>query len=563
MSKSKSGRVSLVGAGPGDPGLLTLKGARTIAAADVLVYDYLAAAPIVALAPPDCEKIYVGKKAGAHTLAQEEIAQLLIRLAREGKSVVRLKGGDPFVFGRGGEEADELASAGIAFEIVPGITSAIAAPAYAGIPLTHREYNTAFTIATGHEDPTKPESTIDYARLADPHQTLVFLMAMGNLAEIVGKLREHGLPGDRLVAIVREGTKPAQETLVATLDTIVAEAQRAGIAAPAIVVIGDVVRLRERIRWFDVNPLFGKRVLITRPAHQAASSRRACGKSAPSRSLAPTIAIGPPDDPLAARSTRSTAFATTTGSSSRAATASTHSSRIGARRPGRARVRRNVGRGDRTEDRASVAAPRHPPDFVPARVRQRSRRRRTARANLAERPRPALSRTGGTRRPSRAFARSGRGTSTSSPPTRPRSFATTTSKRSSRVRTSSPSPALRPCAASSRQPPSLPRPFERKTVAGIGPITADAARELGIAGRRRSRRVHGRGTARGARTDRLHDVIVPGALFAALIAAGAWRLRALDGGGAVAAFVVGTCTFAAGGIGGAAICSRSSSAPSC
>jgi uroporphyrinogen III methyltransferase / synthase len=301
LSKSKSGRVFLVGAGPGDPGLLTLKGARAIAAADVLVYDYLAAAPIVALARPGCEKIYVGKKAGAHTLAQEEIAQLLIGLAGEGKQVVRLKGGDPFVFGRGGEEADELAAAGIAFEVVPGVTSAIAAPAYAGIPLTHREHNTAFTIVTGHEDPTKPESTIDYARLADPHQTLVLLMAMGNLAAIVAKLREHGLPGDRPVAIVREGTKPAQETLVATLDTIVAQALRSGIAAPAIVVIGDVVRLRERIRWFDTNPLFGKRVLITRPAHQAAEFAARLWEIGAEPLVVPTIAIGPPDDPSPVR----------------------------------------------------------------------------------------------------------------------------------------------------------------------------------------------------------------------------------------------------------------------
>jgi len=301
LPKSKPGKVFLVGAGPGDPGLLTLKGARAIAAADVLVYDYLAAAPIVALAPPDCEKIYVGKKAGAHTLAQEDITQLLVRLAREGKRIVRLKGGDPFVFGRGGEEADELAAAGIPFEIVPGITSAIAAPAYAGIPLTHREHNTAFTIATGHEDPTKPESTLDYARLADPHQTLVFLMAMGNLAEIVGKLRERGLPGDRPVAIVREGTKPTQETLVGTLDTIVAQAQRTGIGAPAIVVIGDVVRLRERIRWFDVSPLFGKRVLITRPVHQAAEFAARLWEIGAEPIVAPTIAIGPPDDPSPAQ----------------------------------------------------------------------------------------------------------------------------------------------------------------------------------------------------------------------------------------------------------------------
>lgn len=301
MPKSKAGRVYLVGAGPGDPGLLTLKGARAIATADVLVYDYLAAAPIVALAPPDCEKIYVGKKAGTHTLPQAEIARLIVRLGREGKRVVRLKGGDPFVFGRGGEEADELAAAGIPFEIVPGITSAIAAPAYAGIPVTHRDHNTAFTVTTGHEDPTKAESTIDYARLADPHQTLVFLMAMGNLAEIVAKLREQGLPGERPVAVIREGTKPAQQTLVATLDTVVAEVERTGLSAPAIVVVGDVVALRERIRWFDTGPLFGKRVLITRPAAQAAEFAAQLWEAGAEPLIAPTIAIGPPDDPRAPR----------------------------------------------------------------------------------------------------------------------------------------------------------------------------------------------------------------------------------------------------------------------
>jgi len=297
VSAAKPGRVSLVGAGPGDPGLLTLKGARAIAAADVIVYDYLAAAPIVALAPPDCEKVYAGKRAGAHALSQEEITQLLIRLAREGKRVVRLKGGDPFVFGRGGEEADALAAAGIGFEVIPGITSAIAAPAYAGIPLTHRDYTTSFTVATGHEDPTKPASTLDYARLADPHQTLVLLMAMGNLDEIVTKLREHGLSGDRPVAVIHEGTKPGQKTLVATLETIVAAVESAGITAPAVVVVGDVVRLRERIRWFDRSPLFGKRVLITRPAHQAAEFAARLWECGAEPLIAPMIAITPPDDP--------------------------------------------------------------------------------------------------------------------------------------------------------------------------------------------------------------------------------------------------------------------------
>ncbi|HTD33656.1 MAG TPA: uroporphyrinogen-III C-methyltransferase, partial [Candidatus Elarobacter sp.] len=210
------GKVWLVGAGPGDPGLLTLKGARALAQCDTLVFDYLASQAIVSLAPPDCEKIYVGKKAGQHTLSQDEITALIVRLGREGKNVVRLKGGDVFVFARGGEEAQALAEAGVPFEIVPGITSAIAAPAYAGIPVTHRDHNTSFTIATGHEDPTKGYSSLDFAKLANRKATTIFLMAMGNLAGIVAKLREHGLDGDTPVGIVHEGTKPSQEVVTAT-----------------------------------------------------------------------------------------------------------------------------------------------------------------------------------------------------------------------------------------------------------------------------------------------------------------------------------------------------------
>jgi len=295
------GKVWLVGAGPGDPGLLTLKGARALAQCDVLVYDYLASAAIVALAPPGCEKIYVGKKAGAHTLSQDEITALIVELGRAGKKVVRLKGGDVFVFARGGEEAQALAEAGVPFEIVPGITSAIAAPAYAGIPVTHRDHNTSFTIATGHEDPAKGSSSLDFAKLANRKATTIFLMAMGNLAGIVAKLKEHGLEGDTPVGIVHEGTKPAQEVLTATLDTVVAEVGRTGITAPAVVVIGDVVRERERIRWFDAQPLFGKRVLITRPAHQSGDVATRLWEAGAEPIVAPTIVIGPPDDLIAAR----------------------------------------------------------------------------------------------------------------------------------------------------------------------------------------------------------------------------------------------------------------------
>src|SRR5271167_1009248 len=193
-TNNRPGTVYLVGAGPGDPGLLTLRAAELLRSAEVLLYDALASDAIVALARPGCERIFVGKRGGNHAMPQDEIEALAIRLAREGKNVVRLKGGDPFVFGRGGEEAQALRAAGIPFEIVPGISSAIAAPAYAGIPVTHRDHNTAFTVATGHEDPTKGYTSLDFAKLGNPAQTLVFLMAMGNLRGIVERLLHNGMP---------------------------------------------------------------------------------------------------------------------------------------------------------------------------------------------------------------------------------------------------------------------------------------------------------------------------------------------------------------------------------
>ncbi|MBV8150240.1 MAG: uroporphyrinogen-III C-methyltransferase, partial [Candidatus Eremiobacteraeota bacterium] len=267
---STKGFVSLVGAGPGDPGLLTLKGKRALETADAVVYDALAAEAIVALASPAAERIYVGKRAGEHTLAQDEIGALLVRLALEGKRVVRLKGGDPFVFGRGGEEAQTLRAAGIPFEVIPGITSGIAAPAYAGIPVTHRELVSAVTFVTGHEDPTKPATSVDWAKLAGSRQTLVLYMAMGNLAGIVDALVRGGLASETPVAAIREGTKPEQATLVATLATVVADVAAHGFGAPAIVIVGEVVRLRDEIAWFDRTPLFGRRVLVTRPSGQSA-----------------------------------------------------------------------------------------------------------------------------------------------------------------------------------------------------------------------------------------------------------------------------------------------------
>jgi len=290
----------LVGAGPGDPGLLTLRALRAIETADVLLYDALVGDGVLAMASPRCERIYVGKRGNDHAMAQTAIEAVMIAQASAGRYVVRLKGGDPFVFGRGGEEAHALRAAGLDFEVVPGISSALAAPAYAGIPLTHRAFNAAFTVASGREDPAKPASRLDWDKLADEHRTLVFLMAAGNLSEITHRLISHGLPESTPVAVVQDGTRPSQRTCVSTLQTIAADAERAGIGAPAVVVVGNVVALRDDLAWFDRLPLFGKRVLVTRPAAQSADFARNLALRGAEPVLAPVIAVEPPSDPLAA-----------------------------------------------------------------------------------------------------------------------------------------------------------------------------------------------------------------------------------------------------------------------
>jgi len=291
-----TGKVFLVGAGPGDPGLLTLRAADVLRRAGVLLYDALASDPIVALAPADCERIFVGKRGGDHAMPQAEIEALMIAKAREGRAVVRLKGGDPFVFGRGGEEAEALRAAGVPFEVLPGITSAIAVPAYAGIPVTHRDHAASFTVITGHEDPLKPESTLDWAKLADPNRTLVVLMGIGNLREIAQRLVAEGLPETTPAAAIADGTRPTQRTVRATLATIAGEVAAAEIGAPAIVVIGGVADLRERLQWFDTGGLFGKHVLVTRAGEQAALFARDLLARGAQPVVAPTIAIEPPDD---------------------------------------------------------------------------------------------------------------------------------------------------------------------------------------------------------------------------------------------------------------------------
>ena len=264
--------VYLIGAGPGDPGLLTLKALECLLEADVVVYDYLADSRILDLVPEETERIYVGKSAGNHAMRQEDISKLLVKLALEGKCVARLKGGDPFVFGRGGEEALLLEENGLAFSIVPGVTSAIAVPAYAGIPVTHRGVAVSFAVITGHEDPTKESSGLDWEKLATGVDTLIFLMGVGNLPEITKQLIRHGRPADTPAAVIRWGTRPEQETLVTTVGAAAEEAAEAGLKPPAIFIVGEVVRFREKLRWFDDKsrrPLFGMRVLVTRARAQA------------------------------------------------------------------------------------------------------------------------------------------------------------------------------------------------------------------------------------------------------------------------------------------------------
>jgi uroporphyrin-III C-methyltransferase len=245
------GLVSLIGAGPGDPELITVKGLRRLQAADVVVYDALATEELLRECAPGAELIYAGKRAGAHHLSQDQINALLIEQARAGRQVARLKGGDPFVFGRGGEEAAALAAAGIPWEVVPGVSSAIAAPAYAGIPITHRAAASSFAVVTAHEDPTKPESRLRWQALARGIDTLVFLMGVGRLALIAEQLIAHGRGVDTPAAVIRWGTTADQETVVGSLATIVEDVARAGLTAPATLVVGEVVRLRGELAWFD------------------------------------------------------------------------------------------------------------------------------------------------------------------------------------------------------------------------------------------------------------------------------------------------------------------------
>ena len=269
------GRVYLVGAGPGDPQLLTLRGKRCLEQADVVVYDYLANPVLLEHAPERAERIYVGRRDRGAYQDQHEINHLLIGKAREGNVVVRLKGGDPFVFGRGGEEAEAVAEAGIPFEVVPGVTSAVAVPAYAGIPVTHRTLASTVAFVTGHEDPTKGTSRMEWPRLASADGTLVFLMGMKNLPAIVERLTKEGKSLETPVALIRWGTRSHQRTVVGTLHDIVEKAEQAHMEPPTIIVVGQVVGLRDQLNWYETRPLFGKRILVTRAREQAGASQAA------------------------------------------------------------------------------------------------------------------------------------------------------------------------------------------------------------------------------------------------------------------------------------------------
>lgn len=299
------GKVYLVGAGPGDPGLLTLRGLECIRQADVIVYDRLVHPSILACARPDAEMIYVGKAASAHTMKQDEINRLLVQKARESKVVCRLKGGDPFVFGRGGEEAQELVRNGIEFEIVPGVTSAIAVPAYAGIPVTHREMASSLGIITGHEksdaetrrkaDTATPHSGIQWNKVATGLDTIVFLMGVENLPYIVAELVKNGRDAHTPIALIRWGTRAEQETLVGTLADIVDRVRTTGFTSPAVTVVGEVVTLRDSLRWFDNRPLFGKKILVTRSRDQASALSDLLRRQGAEPIEFPVIRICPPE----------------------------------------------------------------------------------------------------------------------------------------------------------------------------------------------------------------------------------------------------------------------------
>lgn len=295
---SRIGKVSLVGAGPGEPELLTIRGSRLMDTADVIVHDRLIDEQLLAMAGADAVLVDVGKVPGDASSRQSDINDLLIDEARRGKNVVRLKGGDPYVFGRGGEEAEALAAAGIPFEVIPGVTSAVAAPAYAGIPLTHRDYASSFTVVTGSlartGEGSSPDS--DWATLAKTPGTLVILMGWRSLSQIAETLVEHGKPSETPSAVVSWGSEPWQKSVTGTLGSIADTAKSQGLTAPATIVVGEVVGLGRRLNWFESLPLLGRRVLVTRTRNQASALSRHLSELGAVPVEIPTIEIRPPED---------------------------------------------------------------------------------------------------------------------------------------------------------------------------------------------------------------------------------------------------------------------------
>ncbi|KPK16953.1 MAG: hypothetical protein AMJ62_03455 [Myxococcales bacterium SG8_38] len=291
-----SGRVYLVGAGPGDPELITARGLRRLREADVVLYDALVHPDQLEATKPGCELVFVGKRAGRVSQRQAEINRRLVQAAREGKTVVRLKGGDPYLFGRGSEEAELLASEGIPFEVVPGVPSPLAATAYAGLSLTHRELSSSVAYVTATESVEKDRTGHDWSKLATATQTLVIFMGMRKLESLAKLLIDHGRPADTPAAVVQWASLPKQRTVVGTLANIHQLASEADMGLPALTIIGDVVRLRENLRWFDTKPLFGKRVLVTRAVRQAGSLSALLRDEGAQPILAPTIRIAPPSN---------------------------------------------------------------------------------------------------------------------------------------------------------------------------------------------------------------------------------------------------------------------------
>lgn len=290
------GSVCLLGAGPGDPELITVRAVRRLREADVVLYDALAHPDLLSHCPPEAEKLFVGKRAGRVSERQADINRRLVEFARQGKRVVRLKGGDPYLFGRGSEEAEALHEAGVPFEVVPGVPSPLAGTAYAGISLTHRDLASSVAYVTATESPVKDATSHDWSALATATQTLVIFMGLRKLRSLMELLRTHGRGEDTPVAVISRASLPGQQTLVGTLADIADRVEASPLQTPALTVVGDVVRLREHLRWFDLQPLFGKRVLVTRPAGQAAGMVQMLRDAGADPIEIPTVRIVDPDD---------------------------------------------------------------------------------------------------------------------------------------------------------------------------------------------------------------------------------------------------------------------------